>query len=259
MSVSVSADHISRLHVDRASFEANGYVVVPGLFSPSDMESIERWTDEVTSMPEMPGKQMVYYEDDLRRPGHRLLSRIENFCPFHTHFNDFLTAGPVVDLVSSLMGDPVVLFKEKINFKMPGADGFKAHQDVQAGWDNYAPLHVTMLLSIDEATPENGCLSILPGAHRTGLLGTHWAPLEGHDDDERYLLCPTQPGDVIFFDSYVPHRSAPNITQAARRVLYVSYNLANEGDHRVQYYIDKRTSYPPDNERDPNREYTYRV
>ena len=32
-----------------------------------------------------------------------------------------------------------------------GSDGFKAHQDVQAGWDEYSPLHIT-LLSIDAAT-----------------------------------------------------------------------------------------------------------
>ena len=35
--------------------------------------------------------------------------------------------------VGELFGEPAVLFKEKINFKMPGGAGFKAHQDQQAG------------------------------------------------------------------------------------------------------------------------------
>jgi len=44
-----------------------------------------------------------------------------------------------------------------------------------------------------------------------------------------------------------------------RRVLYVTYNRASDGDFREQYYIDKRKSYPPDIERDPDKEYAFRV
>ena len=39
----------------------------------------------------------------------------------------------------------------------------------------------------------------------------------------------------------------------------VSYNRASEGDHRHQYYLDKRASYPPDIERDPDKQYVFRV
>ena len=63
----------------------------------------------------------------------------------------------------------------------------------------------------------------------------------------------------MFFDSFTPHRSAPNLTAAPRRVLYVTYNRASEGDHRAHYYADKRASYPPDIEREPGREYVFRV
>jgi hypothetical protein len=42
-------------------------------------------------------------------------------------------------------------------------------------------------------------------------------------------------------------------------VLYITYNRLSAGDHRVQYYADKRKSFPPDIERDPNRTYTFRV
>ena len=49
------------------------------------------------------------------------------------------------------------------------------------------------------------------------------------------------------------------MTDAKRRVLYVTYNAASAGDHRVQYYVDKRQSYPPDIERDPSKEYVFRV
>ena len=82
------------------------------------------------------------------------------------------------DWTAELMGGPVVLFKEKINFKMPGAPGFKAHQDQQAGWTRYAPIFVTALVTIDPATIENGCLEMVPGRHREGLIGEEWSPLD---------------------------------------------------------------------------------
>jgi len=70
---------------------------------------------------------------------------------------------------------------------------------------------------------------------------------------------PTGPGDVVFFDSFVPHASAPNLTANQRRVLYVTYNRASDGDHRVSYYADKRASFPPDIERLPGVAYRFRV
>jgi ectoine hydroxylase-related dioxygenase (phytanoyl-CoA dioxygenase family) len=69
----------------------------------------------------------------------------------------------------------------------------------------------------------------------------------------------TDPGDVIFFDSFVPHASGPNRTAASRRILYVTYSRAGEGDHRTRYFADKRRDFPPDIEREPGRTYTFRV
>ena len=243
-----------------ADFGRDGYLVVRGMFDAQRIREVAAWTDEVVSLPEVPGRHMVYYEDSLDRPGERVLSRIENFCTVHTGFDALLRSGIVIDCVSQLFGAPALLFKEKINFKLPGSDGFKAHQDVQAGWDRYADLHITMLISIDAATSENGCLEMARGAHRHGLLGGMWEPLpENGQPGVEYKQCPTEPGDAVFFDSFAPHRSAPNRTAAARRILYITYNRADDGDHRVRYYADKRESYPPDCERDPHRDYAFRV
>jgi hypothetical protein len=70
---------------------------------------------------------------------------------------------------------------------------------------------------------------------------------------------PTQPGDVVFFDSYTPHASGPNLTAEPRRVLYITYNRLSAGDLRARYYADKRKNFPPDIERDPTKTYTFRV
>ena len=77
--------------------------------------------------------------------------------------------------------------------------------------------------------------------------------------DMDFVSYPTKPGDAMFFDSYAPHRSGPNLTDRSRRVLYVTYNRASDGDHRVQYFADKRKSFPPDIEREPDKEYVFRV
>jgi hypothetical protein len=40
--------------------------------------------------------------------------------------------------------------------------------------------------------------------------------------------------------------------------MYLTYNHPAEGDHRIQYYADKRKAFPPDNERN-GVQYAYKV
>jgi len=240
-----------------ARMARDGYLVVREFFGADQTRDILRWTRELETAPEIPGRHWVYHEDSLTEPGRRLIQRIENFCPFHAGFDDLIRHGALSRWTAALMGGDVVLFKEKINFKMAGGPGFKAHQDQQAGWTRYAPLFVTALVTIDPATIENGCLEIVPGRHREGLIGQEWNPL-----DETSLPLqpvPTAPGDAIFFDSFVPHASKPNFTSVPRRLLYLTYNLASAGDHRAQYYAEKHASFPPDVERDASKTYVFRV
>lgn len=240
-----------------AKFNRDGYVIIRGLYSEQEMKQITAWVDEVAGYPEVPGKYMMYFEQGRLQPAGRILSRMEDIEPYHNGFSKLFTGEKMQGAVSELFGEPVVLFKDKINFKMPGADGFKAHQDIQAGWDRYASLHITALVSIDASNRDNGCLELAPGHHKEGFIGESWKPLA--EDALAYIPVPTGPGDAVFFDSYTPHRSDPNNTNSARRVLYVTYNRLSEGDHRKQYYADKRKSYPPDCEREPDKEYVFRV
>lgn len=242
------------------AFKRDGFLIVRGLFDAAEMRDIDRWTDMVLGWKEVPGRHMVYYEDSLTEQDKQVVSRIENFCPFHEGFDALMNSGALSDMVSQLLGAEAVLFKEKINFKMPGGDGFKPHQDAQAGWNTYTDFHITALVSIDPATEENGCLEMVKGFHDKGLVGNEWAPLDDNAmADMDFVTCPTEPGDVVFFDSYAPHQSAPNFTDQPRRVLYITYNRASEGDHRHDYYADKRKSFPPNIEREAGKEYVFRV
>jgi hypothetical protein len=238
----------------------DGFVILPGFYDAAETEKIVSWVDEIAAWPEEPGRHMVYYEDSLVESGKRIVQRIEDVTPFHPGFEEMFNRSRASAAVSQLLEEPAVLFKDKINFKLPGSDGFKAHQDVQAGWVDYARYHISMLVSIDAANAANGYLEVAAGWHDKGSIGTEWTPLSAAETaGMTFQSCPTQPGDAILFDSFAPHRSAPNRTGAPRRALYITYNRASEGDHWVRYFADKRASFPPDIEREPGKTYTFRV
>lgn len=250
--MTVSADDI-------AQFRSSGYLIIRNLFAGEALADLVRWTDELEAWPETPGKAMKYFET-AQDGGQRLLQRIENFYPFHDGFRALCDGAELKGVSSLLLGEEAVLFKEKINFKLPGGAGFEPHQDAQADWGRYSAFHLTAMVSVDPCTVENGCLEMVAGHHDRGLIGELWKPLaapqlQGMD----FVPVPTAPGDAIFFDSYAPHRSAPNRTDKPRRVLYITYNRGSEGDWRVQYYADKRKSFPPDCERLPGAVYAYKV
>lgn len=243
-----------------AGFARDGFITVRAMFGPDEMARISAWAEEVEAWPEVPGKYMKYFEKSLKEPGKRIINRIENFYPYHEGFHALFDDARVMGRLEELFGGPAVLFKEKINFKYPGGSGFKHHQDQAAGWWDYADFFISMLISIDASTPENGCLEIAPGDAKHRHLDREWKPFtEDEIKAMPFVQVPTAPGDVIFFDSFVPHGSYPNLSDERRRILYVTYNRLKDGDHRAQYFADKRKNYPPDCEREAGKEYVFRV
>ena len=239
------------------SFERDGFLVLEQAFDADEMAHINAWTQELAALPEETGKHWVFHEKSLKGDGADLISRIENIAPFHAGFAELSSV--LKAPVAQLLEEPAALFKEKVNFKMAGGDGFKPHQDSQAGWDTYADFFISVLVSIDEATVDNGCLQMCAGHHQEGLFRS-WEPLSEDDmADMEFVHCPTKPGDVVFFDCFTPHASEPNMTDTTRRIFYATYNRASAGDHMAQYYADKHKSFPPDIDRDPDKECVFRV
>jgi hypothetical protein len=242
------------------AFTRDGFVRVPGFFDAAHTAEVTAWVDELTARPEEPGQHWVYHEPSLTDPARSLIQRVEKFADVDPRFAHLFCSGRLHSAVSELLGERAELFKEKINYKMPGGPGFRPHQDSQAGWGVYASYFVTALVAIDPCTLENGCLEIAAGEQRRELLTEEWKPL---DDDTVARLdfrpVPAEPGDALFFDSFAPHQSGPNRTEHQRRVLYVTYNRASEHPQRVRYFADKHRSFPPDIEREPGKTYVFRV
>ena len=242
-----------------AHYAARGWCAAPGFFSAEEAAEIVRAAEELTARPEVPGAHMVYWEASLKDPTAKVRQRIEDFCPVAPEF-DALVHGRLMDASAELLGGEAVLFKDKINFKEPGGAGFEPHQDQQAGWTEFAPMFVTALVTLDRSTLENGCLEMADAPRLGALIGEEWTPLTPEQMAAFALVpVPGEPGDVLFFDSYAPHASKPNLTEAQRRILYLTYNLASDGDHRRAYFAAKRASFPPDVEREPGKDYRFRV
>jgi hypothetical protein len=238
-----------------AHFRRHGWVHLPGFLNPSETASLVAWTDEITGWPETPGAWMRYYE---KAPdGGRMLARIENFVPYHEELATLLTTGRVRELMAECCDEPVVLFKDKINFKYPGGAGFTPHQDYPAYVNFGVEHHVTLMAPADPFTLENGCLVMALDAHERRILPQNPDGTVRADVVEGLATTPllAVPGDVIVFDAWVPHWSGRNESSAPRRSYYMTFNPAAAGDHRAAYYARKRECFPPEYERRPGVDY----
>ncbi len=241
-------------------YHNEGFIIVKRLFSRDEINNISSWIDELADRSPRIGKEMYYFEDDLRNSHKKILNRLEKFCNYNTQANELAYSKRIIDRLHQLFEDQPVLFKDKINFKNPGGSGFKAHQDIQSGWLNYATSFISVLITIDNSTQENGCLEIVSGQHKRGWLGRMWHPLEGDElEGLNFIIYETYPGDTIFFDCFTPHQSKENLSNQKRRNIYFTYNKSSDGNKLEKYFSDKRKNYPPDNERDPDKTYVFKV
>jgi ectoine hydroxylase-related dioxygenase (phytanoyl-CoA dioxygenase family) len=139
--------------------------------------------------------------------------------------------------VAAAVGEPVVLFRDKLILKPPGADGYTMHQDA-AYWAERPPAagSVAAMLAIDSSGPENGALELVPGAHHR-LLTPEGVPadLDPADLPEPVTLS-LDPGDLVMFSLLTPHRSGSNRSKASRRALFFTYFPASAGEDRGAYY-----------------------
>jgi len=250
-----------------ASYDRDGFLLIKAkdIWSAAEMKLLLSSVNLMDSWPDRAGEYMKYYEKDRRAAdptqAPKILSRIENFVQYNPGLDFLLQGDKLPRMCTDLFGEESIMYKEKVNYKLPGSDGFAPHQDVAAGWWLYKQsLHVSCLVSIDAATAANGCLEVAAGEHKRGMMSPEWKEIPEETVQRlSWQMVPTEPGDVLFFDSYVPHRSAPNTTDKPRRVLYATYAKASEGDWRERYYADKRAAFPPDCERAPGTNYEYKI
>jgi hypothetical protein len=194
-------------------------------------DELQRWAGEIADWADA-GGWMHHRELTEHGPA---LCRTENMVPYHQALRDLLCSGVLVAGAGALLGEPAVLYKDKLNYKLPGGAGYAPHQDAPAY--RFVEVHVSCMLAIDDANETNGCLEVVSGAHdriwpldevgciRPDVVTSFW-----------WQAVPVRAGDVLWFHSRTPHRSGANTSALPRRAFYPTYNARSEGDLREVYY-----------------------
>lgn len=230
-----------------ADFDEQGYLVIRAReHNLIDPLQLQQWCQQVRDLPRENGKWMPY--DEILATGERQIMRTENFVNFHDGFADLLHGDELTGILAQLTRDEMLLFKDKINYKMPGGNGFGAHLDAPA-YDHIGQIeHTTANLAVDAATVANGCVEVVPGSHKMdvelvegGAISQEWEKCHA------WIPCELAPADLLIFGSHLAHRSAKNETDRSRASVYATYSRKSDGiDLRSRYYLDRRENFPPD-------------
>jgi ectoine hydroxylase-related dioxygenase (phytanoyl-CoA dioxygenase family) len=138
----------------------------------------------------------------------------------------------LLDVAQLFIGPDIALFASHYIAKPP-LRGRRVpwHQD-GAFWPLEPMAVVTLWLAVDEATPENGCLRVIPGSHAEALYDVRQR--EGDDalfdvesnvtvDESRAVDLVLRPGDVEVHHPNIMHGSEPNASPRRRGGLTIRY------------------------------------
>jgi len=223
-----------RLSAERlATFDARGYVVLPGCLSDAEIALLRHEAETVfkSNRPEV-------WREKSGAPR----------TVFAAHrFNDafaLLARHPrLIEPVRQLLDEDVYVHQFKLNAKAAfEGDIWQWHQDFGA-WqrDDGMPRAraVNVAVFLDEVMPINGPLLFIPKSHRArNIDGTTAHPLwtlnketvtklvrDAEDEDGVGIVAPTgKAGSVLMFHGNLVHAAPPNITPYPRKVVYLTLN-----------------------------------
>ncbi len=167
-------------------------------------------------------------EDRTDLPRRDRVRLMANMYHHHPYFRALGSHPAIHGVVASIYETGVRFFADTV-FVKPAHHGIEAalHQDT-AFWPKTRPNAMNFWLAIDPATVENACLHVIPGSH-TVDVPHHDHPVQGHIlhdhevDIDRQISIEFEPGDAIFFDSALMHRSYPNRSDRSRRAYAAVY------------------------------------
>lgn len=144
----------------------------------------------------------------------------------------------IVDVLTRLIGPNVKCMQSMLFIKASGKPGQAWHQD-----EFFIPTRDRSLtgawIALDDATVENGCLWVIPGSHRRGVIWPQRAHNDRHFDctgeavafpytDDDAVPVEVRRGSVVFFNGYLLHRSLPNYASAGFRRSLVNHYMSAE-------------------------------
>lgn len=217
----------------------NGYLVIPDALSETELEELRAEALLICrgERGEVEGADLSVPEDSDDEVLRRYL------CIHFPHkisgiMLNYLATPRIVEVLTEIVGHNVKCMQSMLFIKSSGKPGQAWHQD-----EDFIPTRDRSLtggwIAMDDATIENGCLWIIPGSHKHGVL---W-PLEQQNDrrfdctdesqrfpytDADAIPVEVKAGSIVFFNGYTLHRSFPNRAKAGyRRVLVNHYMNAS--------------------------------
>ena len=135
------------------------------------------------------------------------------------------------ELAAALAGlDHIHMWHDQALIKEPLANATAFHRDVPF-WSFDSARAISVWVALDDTTPENGCLYVLPRSQY--LTDYEHAPIGVNMGDlsNRYpelaaiapVAIPTKAGDAIYIDGMVAHAAGCNMTSSYRRAMTCAY------------------------------------
>jgi ectoine hydroxylase len=150
----------------------------------------------------------------------------------------------VVDTMEELLGGEVYHYHSKLTAKEPLDGGaWEWHQDYGYWYHNgiVYPHMASVMVALDQATRENGCLQVVKGSHHCGRIEHGVLPGEQVGADPRRVeeilkrlpveYAEMEPGDGLFFHANVLHRSDQNRSTQRRWTVLHCYNAARNNPY----------------------------
>jgi len=217
-----------------AGFGKDGYVVIEDAIAPGDLAALDTALEPGTEfirefLADLPGGRLSVAGTDTQVVAPNLVRDQPELLRFCRHP---LLTGVCRDLI----GPDVRLYWEQAVYKQPhSAEPVLWHQD--NGYTYVEPQsYLTCWVALTDATRDNGCISVIPGAHTEGTLQHRSTPIgeECWGDWDRAVDVPVRAGSVVAFTSLTPHATRRNLTDAVRKAYIVQYipdgAVARDGD-----------------------------
>ena len=140
----------------------------------------------------------------------------------------------ILDAVEDLIGPDILCWNTFFWIKEPLSETFVSwHQDLRY-WGLDTDHLVSVWLALSPATPETGCMRVLPGSHKGDLL-PHADEYKQHNlltrgqeiavevDEAKAVAMPLQPGEISLHNVRLAHASSPNRSKDRRIGLSMHY------------------------------------
>ncbi|NJK40774.1 MAG: phytanoyl-CoA dioxygenase family protein [Acaryochloridaceae cyanobacterium SU_2_1] len=214
-------------------FNAQGYVIRKGLFSPIEAQTLIKdiqAAETIDGISALNKGSMTFYSGIYA-----------NSQPLQAT----ISQTKVIDFLKQFIGPDFWVRWDQAVAKGPGSGTFPWHQD--NAYNSLKDRHYQLWIALTKTTADNGGLWIVPGSHHHALphnkIGNHMV-YAGQPQDP--ILIEAEPGDVILFSSFTLHSTSPNVTQAARWAYVVEYMSLNDYDPgaKAPYFIVARNGQP---------------